>query len=170
MTQENVRKLKAILESDGPLSFTKLFERSGLSRGRFVYARDKAVRERNIAFNDEWGLYYLPGQERLAREIAVAGSIGNTEKLRIVKEAFHDILMIRLTYDKESEPGRWRHARRIAERIRPIMEDLSRADPLFPFSDDLMRLFEDPPDVVSSEGRWQRYCAQVLEYCARRLQ
>ena len=72
--------------------------------------------------------------------------------------------------------GKWKSARRIAERIEPIMDDAKRRDSDFPYVPGLHRVFEYPPDafVPVSDGsdkpiNWQRYCAEVMEYCDRRL-
>ena len=171
-TEENVRKLERLLD-DNPMRYTGLFKASRLKKGAFIYARRVACRDRRIIKDSESGLYCIPGQERMAFEKSEIGAIGNRQKLVLVKEAFHEIFMLRMTDDKD---GKWKSARRIAERIEPIMDDAKRRDSDFPYVPGLHRVFEYPPDafVPVSDGsdkpiNWQRYCAEVMEYCDRRL-
>jgi hypothetical protein len=172
-TQDHVKKLERILDAN-PMTYAELWKASGLTDGEFKYALLRvAIPAKIIRKDSETGLYCVPGQERLALEKKIAGSIGNRQKLVLVREAFHEIFMLRLRTDVDPL---WKTARRIAERIEPIMKLLKEKDRDFPYSDVSHRAFDyhpeglgTSPEVENAIRNWQKYCADVLEYCDRRL-
>jgi hypothetical protein len=175
---KNIDRLKAVVADDGPLPHHELWESSGIkTKGSFESARRKAIKLGMLNTDDDTNLYYLPGQEELAREKKMIGSIGNRQKLILIEKAFEEIFMIRLRaygHDKT-----WMQSSHMAERIEPILEEVKRRDALFPYSKAMHEyLYESPglplsdalmaPEIPRSRN-WQKYCADVLEYCDRRL-
>lgn len=167
--ESRVKKLERIL-TDNPMTYSELLKASDMTLGEFKHAlRRIALLKRRISKDERTGLYCLPGQERLALEKKHIGSIGNRQKLIIVKEMFHEILALRLS---DYHDGKWKVARGIAERIEPIMKQLKAADPRFPYTERFHGVLEYPPEADGLEATyvsWQKYCADIMEYCDTRL-
>jgi hypothetical protein len=171
---KNIGKLKTAL-GESPLPHHELWKSSGIkTKGSFESARRKAIKLGILKTDDDTRFYYLPGQEDLAKEKMMIGSIGNRQKLVLIEKAFQEIFMIRLRaygYDIT-----WLPSRHMAERIEPILEEVKRQDPLFPYSKEMHSCLDEYPEVPPSfpsewpaPRNWQKYCADILEYCDRRL-
>jgi len=171
---KNIDRLRTAVAEKGPLPHHELWESSGIkTKGSFESARRKAIRLGMLETDDETKLYYLHGQEKLAREKKMIGSIGNRQKLILIEKAFQEIFMIRLrTYGRERT---WSQSSHMAERIEPILEEMKRRDSMFPYSKKMHSCLREYPELPSStfeqyvSPHWQKYCADILEYCDRRL-
>jgi len=170
---KNIEKLKTAV-GESPLPHHELWKSSGIkTKGAFESARKKAVKSGILKTDDDTKMYYLPGQQDLAKEKKMIGSIGNRQKLVLIEKAFQEIFTIRLRAYGLNRT--WLQSSHMAERIEPILEEVKRRDSLFPYSKEMHRCLYEYPDVPSvlseqpAPQYWQKYCADILEYCDRRL-